>query len=284
MWFFFVTAVAAGLGITGNFIANHATSDRVRSRRQKLGIWIAVGVLWIATTITNVLLSDASSRPADVTASPKSSSGTGLGSPSKKVDNTQGWGPARRTFLMKKPAPYPVFNSITDNPVQGDERNFVQCKDKQAPNTEYRDALIPQDGHTYECFIFFDNDAAPNLDASVAGKLQNARIRVRYPPSAVYNPGVVGLLSADNTSTVWDSCNFVSPRRVKITYVRGSARLHTNGTPDVGAPLKETYRGGSATAGIVAGSGALLGDKQDGYLGQNAGFVLLDLTVTLEGE
>ena len=30
------------------------------------------------------------------------------------------WGPSRRTFTMEHPAPYVTFNSITNNPNEGD--------------------------------------------------------------------------------------------------------------------------------------------------------------------
>ena len=35
------------------------------------------------------------------------------------------WGPDRPTFTIEQPANYVTFNSITNNPVHGDERNFV---------------------------------------------------------------------------------------------------------------------------------------------------------------
>lgn len=39
-----------------------------------------------------------------------------------------GWGPDRELFTIASPAPYPVMNSITDNPVVGDERAFFLVK------------------------------------------------------------------------------------------------------------------------------------------------------------
>ena len=38
------------------------------------------------------------------------------------------WGPDRTTFTMANPATHVTFNSITDNPKHGDERNFVQIR------------------------------------------------------------------------------------------------------------------------------------------------------------
>ncbi|MGR6971411.1 hypothetical protein ACU639_17790 [Streptomyces cynarae] len=217
--------------------------------------------------------------------------------PNEKVDNTRGWGPGRKTFTMKHPASFPVFNSITDQPNYGDERNFVQCHDvadKGKPGGGWGDSLLAQDGHTYECMVLFVNDVAPNLDTiaspntggNIVAKLQNARLKVLRPEAAIYNPAVVGVLSADNTNPaeVWDSCNFIAPRKVELTYVPGSARMFTNTTPTAGLPLNERYQGSQMTTGILSKDGALLGSKQDGLVGQDGGYVLLDFKVTLAGE
>ena len=45
------------------------------------------------------------------------------------------WGPERTTFTMESPATYPTFNSITDNPTIGDERNFVRIGEIDAATT-----------------------------------------------------------------------------------------------------------------------------------------------------
>ena len=39
------------------------------------------------------------------------------------------WSPARSTFTTDKPATYVTFNSITNNPAHGDERNFMQIRE-----------------------------------------------------------------------------------------------------------------------------------------------------------
>ncbi|MEU6757574.1 hypothetical protein [Streptomyces sp. NPDC046685] len=203
-----------------------------------------------------------------------------------QIDNTRGWGPERKTFTMQHPAAYPVFNSITDNPTHGDERNFVQCKDADEGNERYADELVAKDKHTYDCYALVVNDIAPNLDSiaspnvggNVAAKLQDARLRVWFPENHTYNPGLTVILSSSNTNPaeVWDSCNFVAPRPVSLRYVLGSARLHTNGTPNnVGAPLP------GAEDAPIHDKGALLGDEGDGIIGQNGGFVIFQMSVTL---
>ncbi|MEV8087233.1 hypothetical protein [Streptomyces nigra] len=205
-----------------------------------------------------------------------------------KIDNGGGWGPERKTFTMKQPAPYPVFNSITDNRVHGDERNFVQCRDKRDGNERYADQVLAHDGHHYICYLFFNNAITPGFDSRLVGgkeypnpaaALQDSRARVLLPPKALYNPAVRGLLSASNSITVWDSCNFVAPRPIKFTYVLGSARMHTNGVAGNGVPLKETHESGVVKSGLTVAPGALLGDDQDGSLHQNGGFLTFELKV-----
>lgn len=206
---------------------------------------------------------------------------------SPQIDNTRGWGPERKTFTVQRPAPYPVFNSITDQPTHGDERNFVQCKDADEGNDRYADELVAKDGHTYDCMAFIDNDVSPGLDSiatpnaggNLAAKIQGARLRVWFPENHTYNPGLTVILSSNNTnpSEVWDSCNFVAPRPVSLRYVIGSARLHTNGTPkNVGAPLP------GAEDAPIHGKGALLGDTGDGLIGQNSGYVIFQMSVEVD--
>ncbi|WSQ12901.1 hypothetical protein OG604_36890 [Streptomyces sp. NBC_01231] len=209
-------------------------------------------------------------------------------SPDTRIDNSGGWGPERKTFTMKKPAPYPVFNSITDNRVHGDERNFMQCRDKRDGNERYADQLIANDGHHYVCYFFFNNDITPGFDSRVVGgkeypnpaaALQDSRALVLLPSEALYNPAVRGRLTAANSITVWDSCNFVAPRRIKFTYVPGSARMHTNDVDKGVVPLKETQESSVMKSGLTVAPGAPLGDRQDGYLYQNGGFLTFEIKV-----
>jgi len=44
------------------------------------------------------------------------------------------WGPTRDTFTIEKPADHITFNSITNNPNIGDERNFVGIRETGTTN------------------------------------------------------------------------------------------------------------------------------------------------------
>ncbi|MET4669140.1 hypothetical protein [Streptomyces sp. PvR018] len=267
--------------------------ERLKSRGYSKDIFLPIAAVAIVLTVGVVGLNQGwlakrgSASGTDTSTAPPQA--VISASPDAKIDNSGGWGPDRKTFTMEKPAPYPVFNSITNSRPHGDERNFVQCRDKEGENRDYRDQVIAEDGHSYICYLFFNNAITPGFGSRVidgkeypnpASALQNAKARVLLPSKALYNPGVKGILSADNSTSVWDSCNFVAPKRVKFAYVPGSATLHTKGVAKGGVALKES----DVTSGLMTEGGALLGDRQDGYLYQHGGHLLFELTVSLEDD
>jgi hypothetical protein len=71
------------------------------------------------------------------------------------------WGPERPTYTYEKPAPHVTFNSITNNPSVGDERNFVRIREL-ANGTKFRDDVQLQAGKTYEVMVYYHNTAASN--------------------------------------------------------------------------------------------------------------------------
>ncbi|MFE4370409.1 hypothetical protein ACFRMN_19620 [Streptomyces sp. NPDC056835] len=251
-----------------------------REYARQLGV-VAAGVVALAVVVvldvTGNLAEkpDATPPPDKVVSATVPSGVTVKGSAAPKLDNSRGWGPARKTYTWKHPASFPVFNSITDNPYWGDERNFLQCKDTAKDGQSWGDELVAKDGHTYECSLYIGNDVDANLDTNMAARLQNARVRLSLPDERMLNPGFTGVLSADNAQQVWDSCNFVAARPVTLLYVRGSARLHTNGTPKEGVSLPGTEDT------IIHDNGALLGDAGDGIIGQNAGYLSFQISVVL---
>ena len=76
-----------------------------------------------------------------------------------------GWGPDRPTFTMEKPAKYAVFNSITNNPAVGDERDFVRIAEINDDKSEtYRSDIQIRPGKSYEVFIYYHNNASATLN------------------------------------------------------------------------------------------------------------------------
>src|SRR3990167_10124164 len=74
------------------------------------------------------------------------------------------WGPDRPTYTINNPADHVTFNSITDNPAYGDERNFVRIKDASAANSTYTDNIALTPGKEYEVYVYYHNNASSTLN------------------------------------------------------------------------------------------------------------------------
>lgn len=146
------------------------------------------------------------------------------------------WGPDRPTFTLDHPAGYVTFNSITDNPVQGDERNFVQVKEADAANSTYSDSAALTPGKTYTMFVYYHNDAASNLNASGVGIAKGAYVKAELPAvvaKGATNTKAVGYIGATNANPtqVWDDVSFsnASAGDVALRFVPGSAKIYNKG-------------------------------------------------------
>lgn len=145
---------------------------------------------------------------------------------------SRAWGPERPTYTWQTPADHVTFNSITDNPSIGDERNFVRIK-KYGTEEKYRDSIDLEVGAEYEVGIWYHNDASANLNASGKGMANNVRLRVEEPGKV--NGGhageIKGVISSTNASPaeVWDTAYVHSKSTVLLRYVANSATLHNLG-------------------------------------------------------
>lgn len=189
------------------------------------------------------------------------------------------WGPDRPTFTYANPAPYVTFNSITDNPTHGDERNFVQIKEATAPNSTYGENVTLQAGHEYMVYVFYHNNASSNLNdanSNYKGIARDAFMRVQMPATvkAGDKARITGFVGASNAkpAQVWDEAYGTASGNFALRYVPGSAEVHSNGAVD-----------GKTMPDSLYTTGAPLGfDKLDGNLpGCNkfAGFVTFKFKV-----
>ena len=159
------------------------------------------------------------------------------------------WGPANRpTFTVQKPADYVTFNSITNNPRHGDERNFVQIKEKNASDASYVEKLNIKEGKTYTVFMYFHNNAAENLNLIA----ENTMARVQLPGSAKagQDTRITGFISASNArpQQVWDEVYVKSDKNLTLQYIAGSAKIYSKGAVN-----------GQTLSNELFGKGALLG-------------------------
>lgn len=146
------------------------------------------------------------------------------------------WGPSRQTYTTAVPADHVVFNSIIDNPVQGDERNFVQVREINASNATYSDSISLTAGHDYVVYVYYHNNAASNLNASGTGIATGAYVRAAIPavvPNGSNDTLATGYVGSSNANPaqVWDNISFSNTTGgdIVLRYIPGSATIHNLG-------------------------------------------------------
>lgn len=138
-----------------------------------------------------------------------------------------GWGPERTVYSWEAPASYAVLNSIGDNPVQGDERNFVRARLVDAGNETYADRLVVSPGDVVVVNAYVGNDAADDLGLAATILGLNAQVVFGAPGNAC-PVGVI--LGGTNVKDVWDGATLLSDVPIALRYVPDSAFFHTNAT------------------------------------------------------
>jgi len=146
----------------------------------------------------------------------------------------QSSGPVRDEIAMTARNSQVVLNSILDNPDYGDERNFVQIKVADDPETAFTDTIALEPGQVYTVRIYVHNGAAPSSTSSVA---TGTRLQVQAPGVVRGSTAITALLSADNASptSVWDSVVAAAPSPddvVALRYLSGSATLRLGDSGD----------------------------------------------------
>lgn len=164
------------------------------------------------------------------------------------------WGPSRDTYTIDEPAKDVVFNSITDNPNYGDERNFVTIKPVENKNDEkWTDELKVTNGAEYYVRMYVHNNAAANLNLVA----HDVTAKFNIPDYNAKRIQIDGYLSASNAQPeqVWDQAVFTSDNLFNISYVSGSAK-YTNNANTSGFTLSNKI----ATTGTELGYESLDGD------------------------
>lgn len=174
------------------------------------------------------------------------------------------WGPGRATFTTAHPASYVTFNSITDNPAYGDERNFVRVKPSTSPDSAYSDLTKLTAGKEYTVYIYYHNNAAANLNLVAL----NTTVRMALPAVVNGNTQSVAYINSTNANptSVWDETTLTSDSPVAVRMVPGSATIH-----NFGATNSKQLSDSIITTGAELGYNALDG-KVPGC-NQYAGYV-----------
>lgn len=184
--------------------------------------------------------------------------------------NVSAWGPERTTFTMDAPATYPVFNSITDNPTIGDERDFVRVGEINAEVTDLTNNVEVIPGKQYLVYVYFHNNASSTFNDSAhnnSGIAVNTRMSTAFPTvlTAGEESAVSATITADNTNplSVWDDAYFTtSASKVLLSYVPGSAKIY-NDWPTNGSVLADKlFTEAGTLIGLTSLNGAIPGCEE----------------------
>lgn len=145
---------------------------------------------------------------------------------------TFAWGPSRTTYTMESPADHVVFNSITNNPEVGDEREFLTVRDLTTGQPLSGSTTVVA-GHEYLFQVYVHNNAASNFnDASYnyKGIATGTTAEVAIPSSVNGSVDAAAYVRASNAAPteVWDTVKLTSSSNITLDYQEGTARLFTN--------------------------------------------------------
>lgn len=191
---------------------------------------------------------------------PHESKTSNNGSESKKIET---WGPDRIVYSWDVRADHPTFNSIYNDPVMGDERNFVRIR-KANSNEKFTDNVMAEPGEEYEVQIFFHNNADPLLNddtgKNFAQKIRLSVDNIAESISKGQSAQITGRISAENTipTEAWDTAYIQTEQTVSLRYVQGSAKIYNSGK------LNNERVDDEALFGKYGGT--LIGYNQWGYL------------------
>lgn len=196
--------------------------------------------------------------------------------PITSIRKTAGWGPNRQTYTMEDPADYATFNSITDNVLVGDERQFVRVVEDGVGDTYSHDLTI-EPGKRYRVYIYYHNDASETFnstDKNQVGVALGAKLFSSFPKKLAQDErqAIIGRISSTTTSpeAVWDEAYITAKEALTLHYVEGSAKIYNHWHQD-GLELSDklfstegVYLGTQDLNGIVYGCDRFSGSV--GYL------------------
>ncbi|MBI2007992.1 hypothetical protein HYS85_02025 [Candidatus Saccharibacteria bacterium] len=183
------------------------------------------------------------------------------------------FGPSRPTFTWANPATYITFNSITDNPVWGDERFLVKARDVNAGTNTYSTKMSVADNQELLVAVYFHNNAAANLNLVA----KNTKVRVDLPSGTASNQELKAFISADNATpqSVFSTMDLTNANPFTLQYVSGSAQLKTN---FVTTTLSDTIVKDGALVGTNGPDGKVPG------CGEFSGYATFRVKVKVEKE
>lgn len=167
------------------------------------------------------------------------------------------WGPERPLYTWQEPADHVTFNSITNNPNYGDERNFVTVKDPKTGH--FVDKVNVEPGKEYTVRVLVHNNAADNYNKSGKGIALDTTLHTAISQKTGKKNAITGHVTASNATpmTVYDDVFFEASEDFNLAYVHGSARVYNSGYAKGG-------EGKPFSDNMITKSGAKLGFEKEG--------------------
>ena len=135
------------------------------------------------------------------------------------------WGPDRDIFTIEDPPDFITFNSITDNPNIGDERNFVGIRERGTSNL-WSSNLQIHPGREYVIRLYVHNNADDNLGLVA----EDVRALVNVPTETARSHNINGGIESSNAEPqrIWDNLTIWAEDEFNIYVVPGSIMFHNN--------------------------------------------------------
>lgn len=166
---------------------------------------------------------------------------------------------------------HPIFNSVKDHPILGDERQFVFIREGGESNWFREIKLVP--GKQYEVEIRFRNDANPKYNTSEynnRGVAFQTRMSIDLPYIVYDDSKITVRINSDNAANEaidYVLLNTYEGKGVKARFVLGQSKIFNNWKTNDNVLSSNlftydgTYLGLNELNGIVPG-----GDEYRGYL------------------
>lgn len=186
------------------------------------------------------------------------------------ASNASAWGPQRTTYTMENPAPSATFNSITNNPDIGDERDFVRVGEIHSDVTSLKNEVEVIPGKQYLVYIYYHNDASSTYNGPEyqnRGVAFQTKLSTFYP--TVLTAGERGKVSATITSentnptSVWDEAYFTTKTgKVLLIYQEDSAKIYNDWDTNRATLSTNLFTEAGTYLGVNALNGVVLGCEE----------------------
>lgn len=183
--------------------------------------------------------------------------------------------PERPTYLIENRPDFPVLNSITNNMIIGDERDFFRVRKFAGSDSEFLNEISLEPGKQYTGLLYYYNDGQESLN----NVSNNTKISVTLPSviNSKKTSFALSTIKSDNSVPQNVSDKIILKNEtggdVALRYVPDSAKIITNGQ----------INGAKINFDELAGSGLSLGfDVLDGALPPGewyGGYIIFDFKV-----